>query len=477
MFWDRENELAYLEKQYSRPGSNLVIVYGRRRVGKTTTIARFTTDKPNIIFLADRAMETTLMQRLLGGVARFLQDDLLAQAIPPSWDWVFGQLVNRASFEKKIVLVLDEFQSLAQVNTAFPSTLQRLWDEHLKPRNLMLILCGSLVGMMYQTTLAYESPLYGRRTGQIRMRPLTFAALREAFSDKSFNEVVELYAISGGVPVYVEALTEGSLAEQIDENVLNPMGRLYDEPRFVLSGEVSDTTTFFSILQAIAAGERRQTQIASKLSLSTSYLSSYIRMLLDLEALEKRVPVTASPERGRRSLYFIGDHFFDFWFRYVYPYQGELESGRPTIARADIAQTFDQYVSHTFEDCVRNWLEHLDSQGQLPFQLHKIGSWWDKKTEIDILGINNTSHDILFGECKWSQVPVGLDVLKSLYNKATLVDWHKGERREWFLIASRTGFQESLIERARRPGSDGRRDVLLLQNGELVGQALSSPPR
>jgi AAA+ ATPase superfamily predicted ATPase len=469
MFWDREIELAYLEKQYARPGSNLVIIYGRRRVGKTTTIARFSTDKPNIIFLADRAMENMLMDRLLGGVARFLDDDLLAQASPPNWDWVLGQLISRANWDKKIVLVIDEFQALAQVNDAFPSILQRLWDERLKSRNVMLILCGSLVGMMYQTTLAYESPLYGRRTGQIRMRPLTFAALREAFPEKRFNEIVELYAVSGGVPVYVEALTEGPLMEQIDDCVLDPMGRLYDEPRFVLSGEVSDTTTFFSILQVIAAGERRQTQIAGKLKLSSSYLSSYIRILLDLEVLEKRIPVTANPERSRRSLYYIGDHFFDFWFRYVYPYQGELESGRPAIVRGDIQQSFDQYVSRAFEDCIRNWLTHLDDHNKLPFQLHKIGSWWDKRTELDIVGLNNTTHDVLFGECKWSQVPVGLDVLKSLYNKANQVDWHKGDRREWFLIASKAGFQDTLIERARRPGADGRHDVLLLHDGKLVG--------
>jgi len=469
MFWDRETELAYLEKQYARQGSNLVIIYGRRRVGKTTAIAHFSANKPNIIFLADRAMENMLMHRLLGGVARFLDDDLLAQASPPNWDWVLGQLISRASWDEKIVLVIDEFQALAQVNDAFPSILQRLWDERLKSQNVMLILCGSLVGMMYQTTLAYESPLYGRRTGQIRMRPLTFAALREAFPKKSFNDIVELYAVSGGVPVYVEALTEGALMEQVDDCVLNPMGRLYDEPRFVLSGEVSDTTTFFSILQVIAAGERRQTQIANKLRLSSSYLSSYIRILLDLEVLEKRIPVTANPERSRRSLYYIGDHFFDFWFRYVYPYQGELESGRPAIVQGDIQQTFDQYVSRAFEDCIRNWLTYLDDQKKLPFQLHKIGSWWDKRTELDIVGLNNTSHDILFGECKWSQVPVGLDVLKSLYNKASQVDWHKGERCEWFLIASKSGFQDSLIERARRPGADGRHDVLLLHDGKLVG--------
>ena len=472
-FWDREDELAFLEKQYAQPGSNLVVVYGRRRVGKTTAIARFSADKPSITYLADRSMETTLQQRLLHTIARFLEDDLLGQVTPPDWDWILGQFVNRANFEKKIVLLIDEFQALAQVNSAFPSILQRLWDTMLQSQNLMLVLCGSLVGMMYRTTLAYDSPLYGRRTGQLRMRPLTFSDLRKAFPEKTFNEVVELYAVSGGVPVYVQALTgaspEAGLREQIADCVLSSGGRLYDEPRFVLSGEVSDTTTFFSILQVIAAGNRQQTHIAGKLGLSTSYLSSYTRMLLDLEVLEKRIPVTADPERSRRSLYYIGDHFFDFWFRYVYPYQGELESGRPSIALNEIERSFDQYVSLPFEDCIRNWLWHLHDEKQLPFELHKLGSWWDKRVEIDVMGINNTTHDVLFGECKWSQSPVGLDVLKDLYNKAHHVPWQRNDRREWFVLASRSGFQDALIERARRPGIDGRRDVLLIQEGELIG--------
>jgi len=462
-------ELDFLNNQYCQPGSNLIIIYGRRRVGKTTTVAHFGSDKPSIIYLADRSMETTLQKRLLNSIARFLQDDLLEQVTPPSWDWIFGQLVNRRDPSQKIVLMLDEFQALAQVNEAFPSILQRLWDTMLQDKNIMLILCGSLVGMMYRTTLAYDSPLYGRRTGQLRMRPLTFSALRRAFPERSFNETVELYAVSGGVPVYVQALTQGDLLDQINDHVLSPSGRLYDEPRFVLSGEISDTTTFFSILQTIAAGKRQQTHIAGKLGLSTSYLSSYIRILLDLEVLERRIPVTANPQRSRRSLYYIGDHFFDFWFRYVYPYQGELESGRPSIAQEEIQRTFDQYVSLPFEDCVRDWLWYLHDNDQLPFKIHSLGSWWNKNTEIDILGVNNTTHDIVFGECKWSKNPIGLDVLKNLYNKAHQVPWHRGERQEWFVLASRSGFQESLIERAKRPGVDGRRDVLLIHDGRVIG--------
>jgi len=478
-FWDRERELDLLEKQYRQTGSNLFVVYGRRRVGKTTTLARFSEDKPCIFYLADRSMETTLMQRLLASMARFLGDDLLAQVTPPNWDWILSQFIQRADWTEKIVLVIDEFQALAQVNDAFPSILQRLWDTQLKSQNLMLVLCGSLVGMMYRTTLAYDSPLYGRRTGQLRMRPLSFSDLHRTFPHLSFNDMVALYAVSGGVPVYVEALTQapdlkldnprGDLLSKIAEHVLDPSGRLYDEPRFVLSGEVTDTTTFFSILQTIAAGNRQPTHIAGRLGLSTSYLSSYTRVLLDLEVLDKKIPITADPRRSRRSLYYIGDHFFDFWFRYVYPYQGELESGHPAIAVADIRDTFDQYASKTFEDCVRDWLWHLQDQGQLPFTVHKMGSWWNKQTEIDIMGLNEATHDLVLGECKWSQSPVGLDVLKGLYNKAHQVPWHRDDRQEWFVLASRSGFQESLIARAQRPGIDGRRDVLLLHDGKLIG--------
>jgi len=472
-FWDREQEMAFLENQYRQPGSNLVVIYGRRRVGKTTAIAQFCRDKPSVIYVADRSMETTLMKRMLGAVARFLGDELLAQVAPPDWDWVFGQLTSRADLSRKVVLVMDEFQALTQVNSAFPSLLQRMWDTQLSQKNIMLILCGSLVGMMYRTTLAYDSPLYGRRTGQLRMRPLTFSALRETFEQVPYNDIVELYAVSGGIPVYIDALrspeqNRQSLLGRIAENVLDPGGRLYDEPRFVLHGEISDTTRFFSILQVVAAGNRKQTHIAGKLGLSSNYLSSYMRILLDLQVLEKRIPVTADPQRSRRSLYYISDHFFEFWFRYVYPYQSELESGRPAVALSSIHETFDHYVSRAFEDCTRNWLWQMQDRGHLPFQLHKMESWWNKRAEMDILGMNHESSDILFGECKWSQNPIGVDVLKGLYHKAQQVDWRKKDRREWFLLASRAGFQDTLLQRARRPGIDGRRDILLLQDGQLI---------
>jgi AAA+ ATPase superfamily predicted ATPase len=468
-FWDRESELAFLEEQYRQPGSNLVVLYGRRRVGKTTTVARFSADKPSLIYLADRSMEATLQKRFLDTLARFLDDDLLGQVTPPDWDWIVGQFVRRADFTQKIVLMIDEFQALAQVNDAFPSILQRLWDTELSARNVMLILCGSLVGMMYRTTLAYDSPLYGRRTGQLRMRPLSFSALRLAFPDRAFNDVVRLYAVSGGIPVYVHALAGDKLLPQVERAILRPSGRLYDEPRFVLSGEVSDTTTYFSILQSIAAGNRKQTHIATKLGLTSSYLSSYLRILVDLQVLERRLPVTADPARSRRSLYYIGDQFFDFWFRYVYPYQAELESGRPAVALADIRRTFDQYVSHSFEDCIRSWVWHLVDAGALPFTIHKIGSWWHRSTEIDLLGFNEDTHDIVFGECKWSRTPVGIDVLKDLYSRAQRVPWHRGDRREWYILASRSGFQDTLLERARRPGMDGRHDVILVHDGQILG--------
>ena len=468
-FWDRESELAFLEEQYRQPGSNLVVIYGRRRVGKTTTVARFSADKPALIYLADRSMEATLQKRLLDTLARYLDDPLLGQVDPPSWDWIVSQFVRRADFERKVVLMIDEFQALAQVNDAFPSILQRLWDTELSSRNLMLILCGSLVGMMYRTTLAYDSPLYGRRTGQLRMRPLSFTALRRAFPERAFNDVVRLYAISGGIPVYVHALSGGPLLPQVERTVLRPSGRLYDEPRFVLSGEVSDTTTYFSILQAIAAGNRKQSQIATRLGLSSSYLSAYVRILVDLEVLDRRLPVTADPARSRRSLYYVGDQFFDFWFRYVYPYQAELESGRPAVALADIRRTFDQYVSLAFEDCIRSWVWHLSDTGALPFTIDRLGSWWNRKTEIDLVGLNEETHDIVLGECKWSRSPVGLDVLKDLYSKAQQVPWQRGARREWFILASRAGFQEALVERARRPGIDGRRDVILVHEGQVLG--------
>lgn len=467
MFWDRELELNSLENIYTQPGGQLIVLYGRRRVGKTALIREFGQGKPVIFFLADRQMETVQLVGLRREMATLFP---AAGRLELTWDSLLGFMADQAGQgESKLVLVLDEFQYLAQSNPAVPSILQRLWDLQLHDRNLMLILCGSLVGMMFHTCLSYRSPLFGRRTGSWKLKPLRFHQVRQIFNSWPFQEVVRLYAVTGGVPHYIRMLgaspegEPGDIISRIEQAILHPSDLLYDEPRFILSGELAEPTTYFSILQAIAAGEHRLGKIAGALGVQTNRITRYLNVLADLDLVERRVPVTvAMPTATRRGLWTITDNFFRFWFRYVFPHQGDLEMGRTDEVLRQIRQTFEaQFVAAAFEDvCADLVMSHAFP---LPFHPLKVGSWWDGDAEIDLVALNEETGEILFGECKWTEQPVGMDVLQHLYSTSRRVPWRKDARREWFVIFSRAGFQEELIARAQRPGNGGYHDVLLVQ--------------
>ncbi|MFN2131482.1 MAG: ATP-binding protein [Anaerolineae bacterium] len=469
MFWDRQAELRTLEREYARERGSLVVIYGRRRVGKTTLIKEFIRDKPAMYFLADERLETVQRRRFQAVLSDFAGDPLLARVSAGDWDTLFQLLIQRLDPDQKTVLVIDEFQYLAKTTPGYPSFIQGLWDEQFKDMNVMLILCGSLVGMMRRLVLDAGSPLYGRRTGQLRLQPLQFADYIDVF-DGSFNDLVPLYAVTGGIPRYIELLRQDGedLLEQIVMHILQPGSALYDEPRFLLTGEVSETTTYFSILQTIASGDRKIGHIGRTLEIQANRLSAYLQTLEDLNFVERRVPVTAGP-RSRRGLYYISDHLARFWFRYVFPNQNYLEIGRTSNVEAQLRATFDsEFTAQAFEECCASYLWRLADQGVLPFIPQRVGRWWGRNEEMDLVALNQETRDIMFGECKWTGQPVGIDVLKALYGKAQQVRWRRGERQEWFILFSREGFQEALIDRARHPNADGRHDVTLVHDGRVI---------
>ena len=239
-FVDRELEMETLQNEYERDGSALVILYGRRRVGKTTLISEFIKDKKALFFLASEEAEAQNRNAFKEKAAEFIDSDLLRSADIKNWDVLFKAIMD-APFESKPVLVLDEFQYLGKANPAFPSIFQRIWEEILKDKSVMVILCGSLISMMESQTLAYGSPLYGRRTAQIRLKQIPFGYYHEFFPNKSRKELIEMYAVTGGVPKYIELFSESKdNYSTIQKCVLNRSGYLYDEPHFLLQQEVSE---------------------------------------------------------------------------------------------------------------------------------------------------------------------------------------------------------------------------------------------
>ena len=310
-FIGRTSELATLNAELEH-GSGFVVIYGRRRVGKTTLIKEFIKDKRAFYFLATTESEAQSMKRFAGVLSRTTKNPMLSKVTFTDWLDLFQVVADDHPDEKK-VLVIDEFPYLVKTNPDFPSILQNAWDEVLKDHNVMLILCGSLISMMKKHALAYDSPLYGRRTAQIRLMPLQFTDVYAA-QNLSFEQAVEQYAITGGVPKYMEFFqTDEPLVEQIRRVVLSKNGFLYEEPDFLLNEEVQTPINYFSVLKAISDGNHKLNKIGMTMEQDTSAITPYLKTLIDLGFVIKNVPITEkNPEHSRKSLYYVSDNIIHF---------------------------------------------------------------------------------------------------------------------------------------------------------------------
>lgn len=462
-FIDREEELLTLQKEYKRDGSSLVVLYGRRRVGKTTLISRFIQNKNALFFLASEESEAQNRNAFKDKAADFIGSGLLKGVDAKTWDVIF-QAIADTTFDSKPVLVIDEFQYIGKSNPAFPSVFQRIWEEILKHHQVMVILCGSLVSMMESQTLAYGSPLYGRRTAQIRLKQIPFRHYHEFFPDKSRWELIELYSVTGGVPKYIELFSgDGDIYGAIQACVLNRSGYLYDEPHFLLQQEVSEIGSYFSVIKAIAAGNSKLSAISTVLETKATSLTKYLKTLIDLDILEREVPITEeNPERSKKGLYKIKDHYLRFWFAFVYPNMSLIESGHSAIVMAKLRKgLISKHTAFVYEDVCRERMWELNAEERWPFHFSKIGRWWDGKQGIDIAAIDPEGGNLILGECKYWREPVGLNILRELEVKAEHVGWRKQDRRVWFVLFGAAGFTAELSALAA-----DRDDLLLFDDLE-----------
>ena len=458
-FIGREKELRELETEFARKQS-FVILYGRRRIGKTTLIREFIRDKPALYFFATQETDTQSRKNFADAVSDFTGQDYLKRTSFTHWEDIF-QIFASYQPEVKKILVIDEFQNLAAANSAFASIFQKIWDTILAGQNIMVILCGSYIRMMTDLTLSASSPLYGRRTSQILLKPLSFMDIRNYFTEKSFEETAEIFAVTSGVPKYLEFFdNEKSVFENIEESIINPHGYLYDEPIFLLGNEITEPAGYFSLLKSVAAGNRKLADLASVMEKRANTLSPYLKVLEDMQYLRRLVPATElHPEKSRKGIYVIADSFIFFWFLFVYPNRSLIEMGNISAVMEKIRAEFvPRFMGFVYEDICREIFVRLCIEGNIPFQPVRVGYYADKSTEIDICAVD-AAGKIFAGECKFrTSTPVDIRVLSELKMKCRR---SFAEKKVVYGLFSNTRFDEMLL-------SSVDDDVFLIEKTNVI---------
>ena len=438
MFYNRENELQILEKEYKKEGSAFTVIYGRRRVGKTALIYEYIKDKPSLFIYATEATFAIQLENLKSQLLKLINKPYLKDIKLESFSQLF-ELLNEYCFDKKLVLVIDEYQNLCKVDKSFSSWLQMIWDMQLKSKNIHLILSGSVISMMHSEILDYSAPLYGRRTSNIHLKPLLFKYIKEFLPSVSKEEQMRIFASFGTIPKYLELYEEEkTFLENIRDNILNKNSFLYSEGNFLLRQELGEVSTYFSILETISKGDTKVGNIASKLQVPSTHITRYLLKLIDLDILMKEVPVTdTNPLKSKMGRYRFKDKFLQFWFFYVYKNYNLLEINQVDAVLEEIEKNFnDRFVSFAFEDFVAQDLMQNPSK-YIDFIPKKVGRWWNKNEEIDLIAMDETN--ICFIECKWRNSVNKEQVLYQLVKKSKYV---KHNLKESFLVITKDDYLE-----------------------------------
>lgn len=448
-FYCRDNELQKLNNRYYKKKFECIIIYGRRRIGKTALINEFCKDKPSIFFSALNTTANENLEVLSKAIMNYERPDSETLPIFKDYNAAFDELTALTK-ERRIVVVFDEYPYLAKAMPAVSAMLQHLIDHKWNNSKMYLVLCGSSMSFMEHQVLGQESPLYGRRTGQFKIEPLTYKETAVFNPNLSNTDNALIYGITGGIPHYINKLdVYGNVDEALLDNFFDRSSYLYEEPSNLLKQELREPATYNAIIKAIAEGASRANEIVGKIGEESSVVAKYLKTLIELGIVIKETPITE--KTGKKTVYLLADNFFRFWYRFVPANINAIDSGRIAIIYANsIKQYFSDYMGLIFEKmCQEYLLYYADS---LPIELVEIGQWWGtdirlkKQVQIDIVGTSANSKEFIIGSCKYRNEKVGTDELELLmeYSRA----FGKGVKYHYYVF-SKSGFTENLLDRQR----------------------------
>ena len=443
-FKGRIRELNLLDGLWAAPDATLLILFGRRRVGKTRLITQWIQQRQQraLYWVADPSSALDHLRSFSQAIYNFANPQAPAplEFTYATWQQAWQQVANLAQTER-LALFIDEFTYVLEIDPSVAGVLQNMWDHVLKQSNLFLTICGSHLGMMQRHMLSYQAPLYGRATRQLHLQPIPFGYTQDFFPNYQADERVAIYAIFGGIPAYWERLNpQHSISDNIRQQLLTPDNVMQSEPRLLLQDFIQDPHNYVSILRAIAQGDRTQKTISVRTGLAQGHVSKYLQVLRDAGFVERRVPVTAG-ESSRLGRYHIVDPYLRFYYRFLAARQAQLALGETELALEEIKRhLLDFIATHTWEELCREWTLRAGVRGKLDLPVDQVGSAWTRQAQIDVVGLNSMEKTLVLGECKWQTKPVGQDVLRDLVHKTGQVVPKQGQWRVLYLGFAREGW-------------------------------------
>lgn len=451
MFIGREHELNALNNLYASNKFEFAVIYGRRRIGKTELIKQFIGDKKAIYFMGIESNAKLNLENFSKSILEFntgIRTDTSFANFQVALEYVFQLAEN-----ERIILAIDEYPYVAHSSKSLASTLQLLIDKYKDSSKLMLILCGSSMSYMEDHVLAYKSPLYGRRTAQIKLLPFDFEETCHYLAGMSGEDKALMYGAVGGTPQYLLQINNKlSIEDNIKNTYLNPISFLYEEPTNLLKQEVREPAIYTAIITAIATGASRMSDISTKIGEDTSVCTTYIKNLISLGIVQKETPYGENAHR--KTIYSIADNMFRFWYRFVLANNSIISRGATDLAYKRIEPYFTDYMGKVFEDISTQYLWKLLLSGKSPVEFTSLGRWWGNdpraksQTEIDIMGEENKD-TALFAECKWTNEKVDLRVLETLIQRSQLFAY---KNVHLFLFA-KSDFTKGCIDKAAELGN------------------------
>ena len=446
MFYCREEELRTMNKRYKKGRFECVVIYGRRRVGKTALINEFCKGKPTVYFSALNASSQENLEALSKAIYTCQNPDSTSTPTYRSYEDAL-EAITEMAMEKRLVFVIDEYPYLAKAEKSISSRLQHIIDHSWQDSRIYLILCGSSMSFMEYQVLGYESPLYGRRTAQFKIQALTYREITEFHPELKAADQALLYGVTGGIPHYINKLdVENNLAEALLENLFSTSSYLFEEPENLLKQELREPAIYNSVISAIAAGASHSNEISTKVGVESGVCAKYLKVLLDLGILKKETPITE--KSGKKTIYVIDDNFFRFWYRFVPRNMSVISAGRMRLVYEQAVKRFyPDYMGLVFEKMCQEYL--LRYAKDLPILLSNVGQWWgtDSKTrkevQIDIVGVPVDGNEYLIGSCKYRNEKIGIEELELLRRYASV--FRKNGIFHYFIF-SKGGFTQALLE-------------------------------